>query len=179
MHGLETRVTSSADDVEEAEDGSMFTGRPNLHFARDGERGFQVIGLRFDEIAIPQGAKITRAYAQFTADGAGKAKTKLVIRAQRSPNAPTFSQDKSDVSSRPTTVTSVDWSPPQWMQKSEQAENERTSDLSQIIQEVVSQKDWKTGNALVFVIAGRGFRNAVAYDQDPNAAAILYVEYEL
>lgn len=177
VHGLETRVTSSADDVEEAEDGSMYTGRPNLHFARDGEHGFQVIGLRFDKITIPQGAKITRAYAQFTAAGAGKAKTRLAIRAQRSTSALMFSENKSDVSSRLTTESSVNWSPPQWMQKSEQSDKQRTSDLSRIIQEVVSQDDWKSGNALALVISGRGYRNAVSYDGDPNAAPILHVEF--
>ncbi len=178
IRGIESRITTSTDDVEEAEDGAMHTDRPNLHFARNRERGFQVIGLRFTDIAIPQGAKITRAYVQFTANGPGKATTRLIIRAQRSPNAQTFNPRKKDVSSRFMTDSAVEWSPRQWLETLEQAEKQRTSDLARIIQEVVSQGEWKPGNALALVIAGRGFRNAVAFDGDPKAAALLYVEFE-
>ena len=64
------------------------------------------------------------------------------------------------------------------MQKSEQSEKQRTPDLSQILQQIVSQDEWKTGNDLALVITGRGYRNAVAYDGDANAAPILHVEYE-
>ena len=178
IQGIESRITSSTDDVEEAEDGSMHAGRNNLHFARNRERGFQVIGLRFTDITIPQGAKITRAYAQFTAHGPGKATTKLVIRAQRSPNAPAFRQEKKNVSSRPTTNSSIEWSPAPWLQKSERSKNQRTADLTRIIQEVISEDEWKSGNALALVISGRGFRNAVAFDGDPKSSARLYVEFE-
>ena len=175
---MEIPITSSEDDVEEQEDGLMYTDSSDLELTRDRSRGEQVIGLRFDNVAISQGAKIASAYVQFTADGPSTATTNLVIRAERTANASTFRQSKHDVSTRVTTEASVDWSPTPWTEPSEQSEKQRTPDLSRMIQQIVSQDDWKAGNAVALVISGTGYRRAVAYDGEPHAAPKLHVEYE-
>jgi hypothetical protein len=71
----------------------------------------------------------------------------------------------------------VKWSPEAWTESSERSKKQRTPDISQIIQAVVSQSDWKSGNALVIVINGSGQRPAVAYDGKPAAAPMLHIEY--
>ena len=178
VHGTDRTITSSTDDVEEQEDGSINTDSSNLQLTRDGRRGRQVIGLRFDNIAVPQDAKITRAYVQFTAAGAGKAATNLVIHADRSPDASPFKDQNCNVTSRLKADASVKWSPSLWAQPSEQSERQRTPDLSRIIQEIISQEDWESGNALVLMITGTGYRNAVSSDGNSGGAPMLHIECE-
>lgn len=178
IHRIDRTISSSTADVEGQEDGAIYADSSDLELTRDGRRGIQVIGLRFMDVSIPKGAKITRAYLQFTAESTGNAMTKLAVRAHLSANSPTFSRRNRDVSSRPTTDVSVKWSPMPWMELAEQSEKQRTPDLSRLIQRIISQDGWNTGNALALVISGRGYRNAVAYDGDPDAAPILHIEYE-
>src|SRR3972149_5451247 len=63
---LDRRVSASTDDAEESASGSVTKASSDLELVYDGTN--QVVGMRFLDIAVPQGATITSAWIQFTAD---------------------------------------------------------------------------------------------------------------
>ena len=60
------RISSSADDADEAYDRDMYLDSSDLELVYDGSN--QTIGLRFQGVQIPQGATITDAYVEFETD---------------------------------------------------------------------------------------------------------------
>src|SRR5687768_11488426 len=69
-------VNAPTDDQEEyVSNGTLDIGSSDLEMVTDA--GDQIIGLRFNNLNIPTGAVITRAYLQFTADEAHTGATSL------------------------------------------------------------------------------------------------------
>jgi len=170
----------SSDDAEEnVDDGSVdqWDNFELIHDADDDED--QVVGIRFQDIPVPQGARIKRAYLQFTAfpEDAGSDKTDLVLHAELSADAKPFADVKHNITSRRKTAASVKWSPEPWTVGGERSEKQRTPDLSPLIQEVVDQPDWRKGNSLVLVISGSGRRKAESWDGGWSGEPMLYVEH--
>ena len=54
---------------------------------------------------------------------------------------------------------------------------QRTSDLKDVVQEVVGGAGWASGNALALIITGTGHRTAESFEGLPGGAALLHVEY--
>jgi PKD repeat protein len=134
-------------------------------------------GLRFSDLAIPQGAAITNAYVQFEANTPSSVATTLTIKGQASGNAPTFVSQNSNITLRPTTVAAATWSPDPWLLVGESTLNQRTSNLAGIVDEIVGRADWASSNALVLIITGSGQRSAEAWDSNPAAAPLFHVEW--
>ncbi len=158
---FERRVVSGLDDVEQAASGKMSLASSDPELVTDGNT-VQTVGLRFTGIAIPQGAVITNAYIQFQTDDVGSGATSLLIRGEDSDDAAAFTNVTNNVSSRPKTDASVGWSPAAWTKVGEAGLAQRTSDLSAIVQEIVSRAGW-TGSAtddMAFIITGTGRRTA-------------------
>lgn len=63
---LNLRIVSQNDDAEEAANGAMDLGSSDLEMVDDGTQ--QQIGLRFNNVNVPQGATFDEANIQFTAD---------------------------------------------------------------------------------------------------------------
>jgi hypothetical protein len=55
--------------------------------------------------------------------------------------------------------------------------DQRTPDITSIVQEIVKRPGWSSGNALVIIITGTGERVAESYDGDQAAAPLLHVVY--
>jgi hypothetical protein len=172
---LDKRVAAGSDDAEEATSGSVDLSSSDLEFVTD-KTVQQTVGIRFTGLAIPPGATITSASIQFTADEAQSVNTSLSIRAQASDTASTFTTTTGNVSSRPRTSTAVAWSPAPWTVGAAGAD-QRTPDLSAVVNEVVSRPGWASGNALAFIVTGTGHRTADAYDGGSAVAPLLHVEY--
>ena len=68
----------------------------------------QRVGVRFGKINVPQGATITEAYIQFTADEEGGNSTNLTLYAHDTDNAPEFAEQDRNISSRERTSASVE-----------------------------------------------------------------------
>jgi len=177
MRALERSVSRSTDDAEENANGSMYTNSSDLELINDGRRGDQIVGMRFADLQLPKGISIKKAYLQFTADGVSTESTDLTIYAELVTNAETFTQVKGNISSRKRTKASVKWSPEPWNVPWQRSEKQRTPDLFSLIQEVVAQPGWREGNALVFIIAGSGNRDAVSFDGARRYAPMLHIEY--
>jgi hypothetical protein len=81
------------------------------------------------------------------------------------------------VTTRPTTLATAFWSPPAWASSGLAGPDQRTTDLSALVQEVVNRGGWSSGNSLVVIISGTGNRLAEAYDGLPNGAPLIHIEY--
>ena len=173
---VEVRVSSSWDDAEEQPSGAV-RNNADLELVRDATN--QVVGIRFNEVGIPYGATILSAYVQFQADESTSEATSLTVEGEDIDRAPSFTDSAWDISSRARTTASVPWSPPPWPTKGEAGPDQRTPDLSSVIQEIVDRIGWSDGNSLVIIITGTGKRVAVSYDGDPAGAPLLHVEYVL
>ncbi|MFQ5341917.1 MAG: metallophosphoesterase family protein [Anaerolineae bacterium] len=171
------RVAQSADDAEErVSDGALYLTSSDLELTNDaGYWGQQVVGIRFQNVAVPQGATITRAYIQFVADETQSEPTSLMFYGQAADNAPAFALADHDISGRAKTAASVAWdNVPAW---NTVGETHQTPDLSPSVQEVVNRSGWSSGNGVAFIVAGSGHRTAHSYDWGSAAAPLLHVAY--
>ncbi len=174
---IERSIVSTLDDAEESDSGWVLIGSSDLELVADSSRGNQLVGLRFTDLHIPQGATITSATIQFDVDETGDEATSLQFRAQASDNAAVFSSNNFDLSSRATTAESVTWDAPAWPSRPAAGPDQRTPDLATIFQEVVDRPGWQTGGAIAVIISGTGKRVATSFDKNPAAAPKLALEF--
>ncbi len=139
----------------------------------------QVIGIRFTSVNIPKGATITNAYLQFKVDETSSTTTKLSIQGEARSNAPAFTKTARNVSSRLKTSKIVSWIPISWLKLGATGADQRTPNLAPIVQEIVNQSGWTTGNSMVLIITGSGKRVAQAFENNPAGAPILHIEYSV
>jgi hypothetical protein len=171
---LERMVGAGSDDAEEASGGSVSLTSSDLELTTDGTN-VQTVGLRFTNITVPPGAAITGAWVQFRVDEVSTVATTLRIFGQLDPNAGTFLASSRNVSSRARTNAFVDWVTPSWPSVDLAGPDQRTPELSAIVQEIVGLPGWSSSNALVLVITGTGRRTAEAFEG--TGGPTLHVEY--
>ncbi len=177
---VDVRVNASANDAEEAQNGTMYLNSSDLELVYDSYKsaGNQKVGVRFTGVGIPKGATVTKAYIQFTTDETKSGSTSLSIRAHNSDNASAFTSTANNISSRSLTSGSVSWSPAAWNSVGESGSAQRTPELKSLVQAVVNRSGWQSGNAVVFVLSGSGVRTAESYDGSSGQAPLLHIEYE-
>ena len=160
---IDRPVQVGADDVDEVQDGTVTRTGGDIELGTD--HGIPTTnGLRFAGLAIPAGSTISSAYVQFTVDETGKDATSLLFKAQSADDAPPFTTAAFSVSSRTRTTNSVSWTPPQWLTLEAAGSDQRTPDLSAVLQEVVNRPGWTSGNALAILITGSGRRTAESFE---------------
>jgi len=177
---LETRIAAGENDVEESgTNGNIYFNSTDLELCHDRtSTGNQVVGLRFTGIYLPPGVEITRAYIEFTVDESVNTPGLLTISGEDAVNSEAFQAQAYDVSSRARTYASVAWLPTDWLADGSVV-IQRSEDISEIVQEIVNKDDfWGIGIAMTFIIEGDGKRIAKSHELDPNAAPMLYVEFE-
>ncbi|WP_130735547.1 fibronectin type III domain-containing protein [Flavobacterium sp. J27] len=152
-------ILTGDDDVEEAQDGRLYTDSSDLELTYDSYNGllYQNIGLRFTDIRIPQGAIINSAYIQFTVDEANSATCELEIAVENTENATEYVEALSyGVSSRNYYATTVSWSPVAWPTTNQSGAGQRTPSLVNLVQYCINKPNWQNGNAIAFKIKGTG-----------------------
>jgi len=161
-------INTNNNDAEETVTGSgtgnMALTSTDLDMANEGSKQY-LTGLRYTGINIPQGSTITSASIQFQADKSDSADLSLTIAGQAHDNAPIFTSNQYDISSRSFTTT-VSWpNIPAWTQ-GEIGSDTTTPDLRAIVQEIVNRPGWSSGNSMAFIISGLDTdeRVAVSYD---------------
>ncbi|MEM7156421.1 MAG: hypothetical protein AAF799_26445 [Myxococcota bacterium] len=174
---LEKRIAHSRDDAEEKPSGTVYLTSSDLELAEDGVHDTELVGLRFTNVEIPEGATVEHAYVQFTADEKHSGATSLVIHAQAADDARRFRSRKRNISNRALTEASVEWNPAAWNTKNVATDNERTPDISGLLQELVDRPGWNEGNDIALIISGSGTRTADSYDGSSSTAPLLHVEY--
>lgn len=181
---LDVWVTQGDDDLEEwKSNNNVDWGSSDLELPNEAGTNAQWIGMRFQNITVPQGSNIANAYIQFTADVSNSEATSITIYGQDIDTAPAFQNAQYSVSGRDRTSTTVSWSPNAWT-GGDRGVDQRTSDISSIIEAVVGRVDWVSGNDLVIIMDGTtGEREAESYE-GANAhgqltwAPMLHLEYD-
>ena len=170
-----SRVSASSDDAEQRlRRGSVNLTSTDMELGADNGR-LQLVGLRFNNLDIPQGSVIIEAYIEFEVDVTNSESTSVIFRGQASDNPATFVRQSDNISSRPMTSASVAWNNlASWLLVNEKRV---TPDLSVIVQEIVNRPSWATGNSLVIFIESSGERTAEAYDGESANAPLLVVSY--
>jgi hypothetical protein len=175
---LNIPVATSTDDAEEiVSSGAMSLSSTDLELIQD--TNDQIVGVRFNNIQIPDGATLYRAYIQFQTDEIADPQetTNLVIHGELTSSSETFNSAINNISSRALTTTSVSWNALQeWSYVGEAGVHQRTSNLKDIVEEITALPGWNYGNALTFIISGSGKR--VAESEDGGAAPILKLFYK-
>lgn len=139
----------------------------------------QLVGIRFPDLAVPAGATIVRAHVQFTASKvrAFSERAELRVRGDANARSQPFNTSQGNLSRRSSTAASVDWSPGWWHDPGDATAEQRTPDLAPIIQEVIDQPRWDTGNALTLLFSGTGSRIASSFDDGRSVRPELVVEF--
>ncbi|MEE9355516.1 MAG: PilC/PilY family type IV pilus protein [Methylococcaceae bacterium] len=169
---LEVRVNSDQDDAEQvAPNGSIdVTGSSDLELINDGND--QLVGIRFDSVDIPVGATIESAEIEFEVDEKKTGATSLTIYGQMELNPVNFSS--ANISSRTNLTTPVNWSD---VPVKEENEKLTTPDITGIVEEVIGQSGWSSGNSMVFIFTGSGKRTVESYNGESSAAPLLRITY--
>lgn len=172
------RVAGSSDDAEEEENGAVSTGSTDLEITYDGNNGSrQWVGMRFNNVTVPQGAVITNAYIQFTVDEGTSGDIRVWVQGEASDNAGTFTTTNADISSRPLTNASVEWTPANWPTVGVSGSAQQTPDLRPIVQEIVNRPGWGINNSMAFVVYGDGKRVSESVDGSSTQAPQLIIDY--
>jgi hypothetical protein len=168
------RIAAGSDDAEQYLKGGVVLVDPALNIVYESRTsGNQTIGLRFAGLAIPQGATITKAYLEFTADKTSTGSSSLTIRGEAADNATAFTTVSKNLSSRIKTTATVSWAPGQWST----GLPSQSGELKTIIQEIVNRTGWASGNSMVILITGTGTRTAESFEGSPTAAPLIHIEY--
>lgn len=141
-----------------------------------------LVGLRFENIAIPNGATITNAYLSFTAVKNADNSANFVISAESVDNAPALKRERYDLSRRSKTEIKYYWdSISEWVKNNQY----RTGDLSPVIQELINREGWKKSGAMLFFVeAGDTCREekcnrlAKSYRKRKGGSPSLHIEFE-
>lgn len=169
------RTSNSWADAEEAVSNQQVIGNDDvLNLGSSDSRGSEIVGLHFEDLTIPQGAEITSAWLEFTAEQSSNQSTELTIKGELSPNAVEFNGDNGNLSSRPTTSESVEWDLSNW----NQGVTYQSDSVKDILQEIVDQNDWCGGNSAVMLITGSGERRARSFDRSATDAPTLRYTYD-
>ena len=191
-HEITKQITTSADDGYSS---------PSEHY--DPTANLTMVGTfgevdfngwyRFQNVTIPEGANITRAFTTLTAYSDIYTEVpddtlKTVIHAEYAAN-PLPPSSASDHAGRTRTPQSVEWDITGW----EVGEIYSSPDISDIIQGLVNVHDYSSGAAIqIFhdatddvhdvlyqpeAASGEGYITACTYDHSPLDAARLYIEY--
>jgi|GEM_PF-1679472 len=174
---FERRMQRYRDDAEERlGDARVRTGSDDLEMVDD-HGTQQLTGLRFSDVTVPQGARITAAWVQFSADEADAVPTELWLRGEAVDDAALFRERVGNISGRATTAARVSWRPPAWRRVGDAGEAQRTADLSAVVQEIVDRPGWRSGNALALIVGGSGERVAESREAGEDSAPVLHIEY--
>jgi hypothetical protein len=158
-------ITAGRDDAEEktSTTGAVARGQKALDLGVLSGVS-QTVGLRFTGVTVPEGATIVSAYVQFQTRVATSTTANFTIQGEASDNASRFTTTARNISSRPRTTAAASWSPAPWTVVGEAGVNQRTTDLSAILQEIINRPGWTSGNAIVLIITGTGRRVAEAFE---------------
>jgi hypothetical protein len=176
----EGQVAASEDDAEERESsGAVTLDSSDLELIKEGSV-LQIVGMRFANVPISQGSIIHRAYLQFQVDEADAGPAVLMIEGEAAGDSAPFTTATNDVSSRTRTAAWAGWSPPDWTTVGERGARQRSSELAQVVQEIVDQPGWASGSALSLIVSGldeASVRVAESFDGSLSGAPLLHVEY--
>lgn len=174
-------IADGNDDVNENHGEVPVFNQEYLKLGRTSNNLMLRIGLRYQNVTIPKGSEILSAYIQFTSYLASDDSVEMRIFGEKSPSAAPFENIESEVYHRPVTDEVVMWETQNW-QDFIPGPDQRTPDLSAIVQEIIDQDGWVSGNAMHIKMYKYSFGpdslTAYAYEWLGDMyAPLLQVEY--
>jgi hypothetical protein len=165
---------------EHLDNGALDGGSSDLELPYESAGDYQLVGLRFLNVDVPNHAIIKSAWVQFTADNEKLTggPVNLAIWGQLEPNPGPFT-GTGVISSAPKTSVHVKWSNlPDWTSGG-RGPDQQTPDISALIEELVNQDHWAMGNAMVLMIGDDPDdpSNANRSVVSSPTTIILHVEY--
>lgn len=191
--GATFQVSAGSDDAEQdITAGTMYITSSDLEFTKDGASD-QLLGVRFTGVTIPQGATISSAYLQFTVDEVNTTgDVNVLMGVENVDNPLTMSTFDYDIYHRIMYYgDTIIWKPGPFTTVGEAGVNQRTPDISGLLQTIVNRPNWTPGNAVLFSMidpaaakipgytANTAKRVAQAYENNPANAARLVVTYTI
>ncbi|MCI0633293.1 MAG: hypothetical protein L0206_05160 [Actinobacteria bacterium] len=167
-------IASDADDVEELS-GKISARNESLRFGHNG-----LVALRFNGVKVPNRARITSVALEGFARSKGTTPISIRYLGEKSgTSAPLPQSGGALLSIRPKTTSAVDDSPPPWSQ----GRFHSSPDLAAIVQEIVDQADWTSGNSLTLFVVDQGsskgkYRLVSSYHSGAQRAPVLEITYE-
>lgn len=143
------RIADETDDLfMEFEDGMLNATQDLLWL----DQMHRIVGIRFRNIDVGRAAPLAEVHLQFTAARSQTRPTKLDIQAEFSPNPGGLRLEDGELSKRPRTTSHVIWEPGPWVA----GQTVESPDLGPLLEQVVSQEEWRNGNSLVILIQVSG-----------------------
>jgi hypothetical protein len=176
---LDQSVSGGGDDAEQALPGGATDLGDDVLELGIAASGEQLVGLRFEELSLPPGARIDGAFVQFQVQQRSREPASYLIEVEASDDAAPFSTAANDLGGRPTASASGPWSPSDWRKGAGGLADARTPDLAALVQKLVDRPGWSEGNAIAVFFSGSGERAAKSYDGAPGGAPLLHVDYTL
>lgn len=142
-----------------------------------GTNSSRTTGLRFQNVAVPQGATITSARIDFVPAGSNDSPVSFTVAAQNTGDASAFSTGDNFVGRTKTSPTT--WAAAEWRTENPPAYIEGPSVIQQA-QEVVSSGAWCGNNAMAFFLeptTGNGSRTTYSVDGS-SLKPVLKLTYE-
>ena len=166
-------VASAVDDGREDQLGELKTTTSILPVGNDG-----ITGFRFAGVSIPRGAVIQSAVLYLFPISTTNKHISVRYLGERAGDSRPFGRAPGELSSRPKTGAFVDDRPEHWPRD----EFYPSPELGAIVQEIVSQPQWRSGNSLTLFVADNGSpasRLVGSFESRPGStrAAILVVTY--
>ncbi|MEZ5022171.1 MAG: T9SS type A sorting domain-containing protein [Chitinophagales bacterium] len=149
-------------------------GSSDTHFdlMMSGEFGaITDVGYRFNNIAVPQGAKIIDAFLRLTSANTTETISQIHIEGEAVDNALPFANTANNISSRPRTTATAEWTNSKPLLDGREV---RMDGLTSIVQEITDRSGWSSGNAMAFILSGH---EAEFYSFDGGYAPELTISY--
>jgi thermitase len=168
---LNLQVSARQDDSAETADRSTLPLAYRTYVGKG-----HINGFHFKKVAIPQGTVIISAKLETYCWGYADKNISINYTGEAADNAGSFTAAKSDLSSRPTTATSLTDQPAAWTKNGFNSSPE----LRAILQEIVNRPGWQPGSSVNLFILDRGSsssRGLSLFDQRPQNGAKLTITY--
>jgi type IV pilus assembly protein PilY1 len=171
------QVSRGFDDVNE--DGENFITEDLAVWLGNGESvDYSYLGLHFRGVNVPRGATITGARLEFYVDSDQWIYLSVDIKADASGNSLEFNEENRPSYRTLTAATVSHLSDISWPQNTWNV----LEDIQTVVQEVIDNPGWASGNALSLVIRGTspapfGRKNVVSAEADPAHAPRLVITY--
>ncbi|NIU21759.1 MAG: hypothetical protein GWN79_23055, partial [Actinobacteria bacterium] len=118
-------VSEGADDAEESlSGGSVSLGSSALELGQNGSKD-QVVGLRFQPVAVPQGVRVLGAWVQLVADRDSSDPASLVVEGEAADHAMPFARGSEELTGRSRTRAATPWAPPPWTRNNDSGPDQR------------------------------------------------------
>ncbi len=175
------KITSGQDDAEEG----TAVGEVTYYNHNDLDLGGfntgsndSIVGLRFQNITVPQGAVIRNAYIVFRSNALNSEPTNILIEGEASDNALPFDTVADNIKNRTATTAAVTWNDvPEWSAGVDYP----TADFTEIVQEIVNRPGWVAGNAMAFRFKGipgtDNKRDPRSYEANASTAPRLHIVF--